>query len=217
MENKNMELWESVEKTNPKHTKTISNGGRTLTAINAQQQIKNATSIWGKYGHKWGLESIKLDYINELSDGQILAVSQAIFRYPDGAFEIGSSIFVQQFYKNKEYLNVDDDFLKKLETDMLTKALSKLGFNADVFLGYYDDNKYLASLKNEFGVNDSDGKGQQSSPTKSIERPITAKEVKEFWNGKIYNGGVVYVGKQKIKIPESQIEKLKNHEKYTKQ
>jgi hypothetical protein len=29
-------------------------------------------------------------------------------------------------------------------TDGLTKALSHLGFNADVFLGEYDGNKYAA-------------------------------------------------------------------------
>ena len=33
---------------------------------------------------------------------------------------------------------------------MTTKALSKLGFNADVFLGKYDDNKYVAKMKEEF-------------------------------------------------------------------
>jgi len=33
---------------------------------------------------------------------------------------------------------------------MTTKALSKLGFNADVFLGLYDDNKYVYQLKQEF-------------------------------------------------------------------
>ena len=42
---------------------------------------------------------------------------------------------------------VDDDFAKKVATDALTKGLSKLGFNADVFLGKFDDNKYVNQLK----------------------------------------------------------------------
>lgn len=149
MEN-NLEFWESVEKTNPNHTKAVKGGGRSLTAINAQQQIKNATKKWGMYGKTWGLQDIKVDYIHGLVNNQILAVAQAFFYYPDGTFEIGSSILVQTWYAGKKYNAVDDDFLKKLETDMTTKSLSKVGFNADVFLGYYDDNKYVSKMKEEF-------------------------------------------------------------------
>ena len=153
-----LELWNKVEKTDPSHTKSVSGAGRNLTAINAQQQMKNATSEFGKYGEGWGLKDIKLDYINGLAKSQILATAQAVFFYPQGQFEIGSSILVQSFVREKEwngkitpaYNNVDDDFLKKLETDMMTKSLSKLGFNADVFLGYYDDNKYVQAMKAEF-------------------------------------------------------------------
>ena len=44
----------------------------------------------------------------------------------------------------------NDDFAKKVETDTLTKALSKLGFNADIFLGKFDDTKYVEQMKQEF-------------------------------------------------------------------
>jgi hypothetical protein len=45
---------------------------------------------------------------------------------------------------------LDDECFKKVTTDALTKGLSKLGFNADVFMGQYDDNKYVAQMKKEF-------------------------------------------------------------------
>lgn len=150
MEKQNLSFWESVEKTNPKHTKSVSGSGRKLTAINAQQQLRNATDKWGMYGKTWGLKDVKLSYINNLSNNQILAVAQSVFFYPDGCFDIGSSILVQSWVVSKSYNKVDDDFLKKLETDMTTKALSKLGFNADVFLGRYDDNKYVQQITKEF-------------------------------------------------------------------
>ena len=35
-------------------------------------------------------------------------------------------------------------------TDFTTKALSKLGFNADIFLGKFDDTKYVQQMKQEF-------------------------------------------------------------------
>lgn len=50
----------------------------------------------------------------------------------------------------KGYLKIDDDFMKKAETDLVTKALSKLGFNSDVFMGLYDDNRYVNQMQNEF-------------------------------------------------------------------
>jgi hypothetical protein len=40
-----------------------------------------------------------------------------------------------------------NDWSKKVATDALTKGLSLLGFNADVFLGKFEDNKYVQELK----------------------------------------------------------------------
>jgi hypothetical protein len=45
---------------------------------------------------------------------------------------------------------VDDNFAKKIETDALTKAISKLGFNADIFMGKFDDVRYIEEMKKEF-------------------------------------------------------------------
>ena len=145
----NLELWEKVEKTDPKHTKEVRTGGRKMTSINAQYQIKNATEQFGKYGEAWGLKELKYTYL-DVDKGQILAVVRGIFFYPKGEFEVGSSIFVQQYIQSKSYLKVDDDFVKKVETDMVTKSLSKLGFNADVFFGNYDDNRYVNAVNQEF-------------------------------------------------------------------
>jgi hypothetical protein len=47
---------------------------------------------------------------------------------------------------------IDEDAPKKATTDALTKLLSHLGFSADVFLGLYDDNKYVARLQQQFGA-----------------------------------------------------------------
>jgi hypothetical protein len=45
---------------------------------------------------------------------------------------------------------VDSDASKKATTDAITKLLSQLGFSADVFLGKYDDQKYVEALREEF-------------------------------------------------------------------
>ena len=44
---------------------------------------------------------------------------------------------------------LDTDAYKKLETDTLTKALSRLGFNADIFEGLYDDPNYIRQISQD--------------------------------------------------------------------
>jgi len=51
--------------------------------------------------------------------------------------------------KSKNGLYIDKDWAKKIETDVTTKALSKLGFNADIFKGNWDDDKYVQERVNE--------------------------------------------------------------------
>jgi len=151
--NNNMALWTRVEKTNPKFTKLISYGQRRFTAIGAYYQIKTATQIWGPYGKTWGLKNSEMEIVKI---GNVdMAVYKATFYYPEGEFEIRNSIKI-----------ADDEFLKKLETDTLTKALSRLGFNADVFLGLFEDLRYVNDLKKEFGDDKSEASQtpQQSQP-----------------------------------------------------
>jgi recombination DNA repair RAD52 pathway protein len=47
-------------------------------------------------------------------------------------------------------MEADEDAPKKAMTDALTKGLSHLGFSADVFLGLFDDNRYVQKMQKEF-------------------------------------------------------------------
>ena len=140
MDNHNLELWEKVEKTDPNFTKKVS-FGRKYTAIDAQYQIKEATKQFGSYG-KWGLKNLVYEklYIGD----DILLELRATFFYPDGEFDLTNSAYL--LVKAR----LDTDAYKKIETDTLTKALSKLGFNADIFLGMYENLDYVNELTGEF-------------------------------------------------------------------
>tara|TARA_R110001632_G_scaffold123505_3_gene236256 strand:- start:1721 stop:2305 length:585 start_codon:yes stop_codon:yes gene_type:complete len=144
MENKNLELWDKVEKTNPAYTKKANVKGNNITSIAPQYQIKQATEQFGSYGSKWGFKNMEFDF--SLKDIG-MASFKAKFFYPNGEFEIVNSV---QLYKDNAKLKIDDDFAKKVETDTLTKALSKLGFSADIFLGKFDDVKYVQEMTNKF-------------------------------------------------------------------
>lgn len=139
----NMQLWNAVEKTDPKYTKEVG-FGRKFTSINAQYQIMTATEQFGSIGDGWGVTSEKFEIVCEGLLGY-----QAIFWYmigdERGQFDLNSSI--------KTHTNagkLDDECYKKVSTDALTKGLSKLGFNADIFLGKWDDNRYVNQVKEEY-------------------------------------------------------------------
>lgn len=161
-----MKIWKNVEKTNPKYTKEV-NFGRKFTSINAQYQIMCATEQFGACGDGWGVSD---ESFYMVTDG--LLGYQATFWWIDDmenkdllqakSFAINSSIATH----NKSG-KLDDDCFKKVSTDALTKGLSKLGFSADVFLGMWDDNKYVAQVKEEF-----------ASKKKSAKKKMT-KEVME--------------------------------------
>ena len=51
---------------------------------------------------------------------------------------------------SKKNGNLDDEAPKKAMTDAMTKAFSHLGMSADVFLGKFDDSKYVEQMKQEF-------------------------------------------------------------------
>jgi len=141
----NLDLWNKVEKTNPKYTKPAKIGGMKITAIAPQYQIMLATEQFGPYGKGFGFKSIELDY--SLIERYDLIVFKGVFFHPGGEFEIINS---SKMYMDRNKEMIDADFAKKIETDALTKALSKLGFNADVFMGRFDDTKYVMELKEEF-------------------------------------------------------------------
>ena len=141
--NPNMTLWDEVCTTDPSMTKAANVRGNKITAIAPQSQIKQATEQFGPYGGKWGFKTVNIDY-TLMEKG--LVTFKGEFYYPGGEFEIISSISI---YKDNAHSKTDDDFAKKVETDALTKALSKIGFNADIFLGKYDDSKYVTELWEE--------------------------------------------------------------------
>lgn len=206
----NLNLWDKVAETNPNFTSPVSYGKRTFTSVNAQYQLKQATTQWGPYGHKWGIENLDLKII-DVTGAQQMAIGRAVFFYPvdneKASFIIGSSIMVQQLL-NSGKMAVDDEFLKKLETDITTKALSKLGFSADVFLGSYDDNRYINDLKTKFA--------EQQQPTQPIAKKLSPQNVEALINKALAHDfeavdkNLNYYKEHNVIIKESDLKKLKD-------
>jgi len=153
----NTDLWRKVEKTDLSFTKQVNQRGG-YTAISPQYQLKQATAVFGPYGAGFGLQSSEMDYSLYQIDN--IVIHKAVFFYVlDGqrhSFPITNAIEAARTTKNGRW--VDVDFAKKVETNTVSKALSKLGFNADVFMGMFEDNAYMQELSNELQLKKADDK-----------------------------------------------------------
>lgn len=157
----NLELWKKVQKTDPDYTKAFSKGGGFKgTSINPTYNNKKATEIFGLCGIGWGVDVLK-EYYQEGAPIFIdkVAICKEVIHVVDIIFwynwngergevpSVGQTTFVGS---NKYGCFTDEEAPKKSRTDAVTKALSMLGFSADIFLGMYDDSKYANDVKEHF-------------------------------------------------------------------
>jgi hypothetical protein len=157
MSKENLSIWNQVEKTDFTHTKKVNQRGG-YTAVSPQYQLKEATKVFGSYGKGFGLS--ESDFDMSLFDSLGVVMHKAKFFYlSEGErveFPITNAIQATTGAGDKK--RVDVDFAKKVETNTVSKALSKLGFNADVFMGMFEDNQYMQELSNELAVKKSEDK-----------------------------------------------------------
>jgi len=165
-DNNNMGIWDQVcRTTNPNTVKKLT-FGKKITSVQAQAQRKRATEVFGPFGIGWGVkdhEYIEFGDIQKLNSGLIIHKAILWFKWEGeyGEFPISSSIEVKGRAYNKDkkehYDTWDDECIKKVATDALTKGLSFLGFNSDIFEGMWDDNKYVNQIKKDFNEKQKEG------------------------------------------------------------
>lgn len=148
MSNDNMKLWNEVSKSDPKYLKKVTLGARSFTAIDPQYQVMSATKAFGPVGQGWGWHS-KTYFVN-LSNGDTAVVSDVEVWTQEPSNVFGPFPGCRKFFDAAKG-RMNEDAPKMSVTDGLTKALSHLGFNADVFLGEMDGNKYEADSKKSSG------------------------------------------------------------------
>lgn len=136
MSNKeNLNLWEQVQET-PKDliTQVDAGDGKNLNSVASINRIKKATEMFGAYGEKWGLKSL-VHKEQRIFDTLMLATLDAVFFYEKEnkvvEFEISNSLPIVCLVD--KVMKVNHTYRKAIETDTITKALSRLGFNADIY------------------------------------------------------------------------------------
>lgn len=152
-EEDNLRIWNKVSKTDPKHTKRVNQRGG-FTAIDAQYQIMMATETFGPIGEGWGYEVGSYELV-----GGLIVVPVTLWHSGDRTKTFGPILGCAEMLGQRP----DRDAPKKAMTDAITKGLSQLGFNADVFLGLFDDNKYVEQVGREF-ADANEGKTSDCAP-----------------------------------------------------
>lgn len=172
MSDTNLQIWNGVQRTDPKYTKEYSGpGGFTGTAVNAMYLAMRATEQFGPCGTGWGYEILedRFDIGGPLLDkatGAVVCNSQMhtlklALWYLGGDGErktvvhYGHTPFITQ---NKFGITTDMEAPKKSLTDAIGKCLSQLGFSADIRLGLYDDIHYLNEITSEAEIERAEDK-----------------------------------------------------------
>lgn len=191
----NREIWDKVKTTNPDHTKGGKVSGMDITAINGTSVVMKATEVWGPMGKGWGVDIKEERFIDGapmmnketkdvLRDGNMNPIHAVLHSclinvwYKDDPSSdtkyyvphYGQTPFVQM---TKYGPTTDFDVQKKSLTDAIKKALSMLGFNADIFLGQYDDREYVQVLQEQSRV--------EKAEDRAVEQEAIEEERKEWY------------------------------------
>ncbi|MDZ7320715.1 exodeoxyribonuclease VIII [Kosakonia sacchari] len=182
----NLEIWQKVMRTDPRFTKVMTGTGFEGHSINAEYMIMRATELFGPIGSGWGFEILEDRMIPGAPFSEAIYedkkfICNRMLRDGDGTllFEQNHSMKIRLWYhsdtaegsvfaygatpymfKTKHGIRCDGEAQKKSLTDAIKKALSLLGFSADVWLGLYDLPEYQAENNVEFAIKHASEKAE---------------------------------------------------------
>ncbi|WP_444756606.1 hypothetical protein [Pseudomonas sp. A014] len=171
----NMSIWEKVQTTDTRFTKDAKVGGQQITSLNGTAMIMKATEVFGPagIGFGWNVVEERFDKGAEMFSGEGdkrvslgFELNHTIkitfwFMLDGKRGEIEQYGCTQYLYKSKYGTTTDGEAPKKSLTDAIKKALSMLGFSADVFLGMFEDTDYVQQLQAEQAIEQAEDKAAE--------------------------------------------------------
>lgn len=149
MKSANLALWEKHEDIDPKFTKAITGRDYGGTSPNPQYVIKCLTDLFGPVGLGFGWRVVAEGF-QPFGDTS-LHWCRIEFWHTDRANTFEAYGQTKAAYvTSKGTMRVDEDAPKKSLTDAIVKAASQIGVAANIFLGRWDDQKYVAEVNAEF-------------------------------------------------------------------
>jgi len=161
-------IWDQFKHTDPKYTKPFSKFGKTLTTTDPMYQIMKMTDAFGPVGQGWTYE-VKYHYTDNCIFAELKIGWRENLNEPFNWY--GPVCAVNPLFQKER---LDDEAPKKAMTDAMTKAFSHLGMAADVFMGMFDNVKYVESMKQKFTVVKTNGA--------TVQHKVIKPETKELNN-----------------------------------
>lgn len=196
MSEHNMTIWSQVDKTDTRFTKKAKVNGQDITSLSGTAMVMKATELFGPVGIGWGWKIVeeRFDEGHEIFTGEgekRACIGREIghtvkialwFMQEDKRGEIEQYGCTRYQYKTSYGMTTDGEAPKKSLTDAIKKALSMLGFSADVFLGLFDDQDYVQQLQAEQAIEQAEDRDAEIERQKQ-ERLDYIKSVVETMQG----------------------------------
>ena len=149
MTDNHLAIWEAHADIEPKFTKVITGKAYKGTSPNPHYVIYCLTKLFGPVGQGFGWRVLAEDFTQ--LGGETLHWCRIEFWHTDRANTYEAYGQTKAAYTTKGgSVIVDEDAPKKSLTDAIVKASSQLGIAANIFLGRWDDSKYVAEVAEEF-------------------------------------------------------------------
>jgi hypothetical protein len=154
----NLAIWNALERTDPKHVKAITGKAYQGNSPRPHWVIWKLTEQFGPVGVGFGWTVLHDAYVPGVPrvDGVEQMHEVRISFWAGSGKPVESYGATKALYKAKVnadgtggYWVSDEDAAKKSLTDAITKAASWLGVAGDIFMGRWDDSKYVEGLKRE--------------------------------------------------------------------
>ena len=164
----NTDIWDALGKTDPSATKPFNRaGGFKGTATKPMWILRRLTEQFGPAGEGWGVNEPKFEQVHS-QEGEVLVyctVSAWHGKRENVLWGVGGDKAVTK--RNDGKVFHDDEAYKKAFTDAINNAFKSIGVGADIHMGLFDDNKYVAAMEREFAEDDRSARGRNNGPTKT--------------------------------------------------
>lgn len=144
----NLKTWNALADIDPKFTKPITGKPYKGTSPNPHYIVKMLTDHFGPVGQGWGVRVVAEGF-QPLGEEVIHWCRVEMWHTKrENTFEAYGQ--TKALMKTRNGMMADEDAPKKSFTDAMTKAASYVGAGANIFLGRYDDSKYVEQVNREF-------------------------------------------------------------------
>ncbi len=146
----NLRHWSALERTDPAHTKPFDRGRFKGTATKPIWNERHMTEHFGPCGLGWGMDKPEFSLVP--AGNELTVFCTVALWYKDGeatgtVYGVGGDKVIR-VDRNGPF--VSDEAYKAAFTDALGNAMKRLGVNADIHMGRFEDHKYVRELRDEF-------------------------------------------------------------------